>query len=105
MWRLSGVVLASILVLAMLSGCGGDGDGQEATRDPAEPTVSADDGSTLATTDAARGVSTPAPSIGEIVWATAVQPDTNAAAMVVDRFPADAPVIYGFGPNQGQPWP
>ena len=89
------VVLAAVLGLVVLSGCGGDGDGQDAARDQADSTARADEGSTAATTDGTAGeAATPAPSIGEIVWATAVQPDTNAATAVVARFPVDAPALY-----------
>ena len=104
MRRLISVALSAALALAALSGCGGNGGDQGTIPDQADLTVVPDEGATVATTGATvGGAATPAPLIGEIVWAAAIDPETNAAVTVVDRFPADAPNLFAVVSVAGLP--
>lgn len=81
-------------VLLLLAGCGG-----ARLVAPAAATPTASD----VATPIAGPLATPAPSLGEIVWSTSVDPVTNAPADAVASYRADAPRIVASMPTRGIP--
>lgn len=99
------VLLVAVLGFVGLTGCGGgDGDG-----DPIEETAATAGGQDTIADDnpgdpAADGGSTPAlPSIGQVVWASAVDPVTNAPTERVEQFSVDAGRLYAVVEVAGLP--
>jgi hypothetical protein len=82
-------------MLLLLAGCGGGT--RLVAPVAATPTASA------AATPTAAPLATPAPSLGEIIWSTSVDPVTNAPADAVAYYRADAPRIAAAMPTRGIP--
>jgi hypothetical protein len=83
-----------MIVASVLTGCvSGDDDSQ----DPAEQTAEAASGS-----DQSAPLTGP-PSVGAVVWSSAVQPETNEPVSPVESFPDTTSVLYAVFPIQRLP--
>ena len=82
--------LPVLVALLLLSACGGDSAG--------DPTGTA---AGSGPTAAASPTAVPEPTIGEIVWAVAVDPTSNAPVEAVATIPVDAATIYAAVPVAG----
>jgi hypothetical protein len=76
------------VVVAALAGCGGNDS------PPATPTATSSPDLTATAVAAAPPTPRPTPQIGQIVWATAVDPRTKAPVDVVDGFAVDDETLY-----------
>jgi hypothetical protein len=94
------VVLAAAGALLLTAGDGGgDERGPAATASAAAGSDPADDG-----IDSSGPPASPAPpSVGDVVWATQLQPETNAPVVQVERFSVDDPTIYAVVAAQRLP--
>ena len=94
--RRSWTALACALTLA-LAACGGN--------DSPSPTPTATTSPDLTATNAAESPPTPqpTPTIGQIVWATAVDPQTKEPVEIVDGFAVDDVTIYAVLPVRNLP--
>lgn len=87
----------ALLACFALTACGGDG------RQP-DPTSTPPDSSESGQTGGAELVGTPIPpTVGQIVWAAAVQPGTNEPIERVERIASDAESLYVVAPVVGLP--
>jgi hypothetical protein len=98
-------MIVAVVAALGLTGCGG-GDGDREPRDETEATA-VDQGTfpveTLVVPAVAAGSTPASPANGEIVWASAVDPATNAPTERVERFSVDAPRLYAVVDVTGLP--
>lgn len=83
-WSAALRAVAVLVIAGMgLGACGGS----SGSPTPAAPPATA-------TSPAVPPTPAPSPSLGDVVWASAIDPETREPVTPVDRFAADAPAIY-----------
>jgi hypothetical protein len=94
---------ALILALAtglVLTGCGGNGGSST----PSPSTGAASQGTELPANGVGGEPATPPPpTVGEIVWATEIEPGSNRPVAQVEHFTTDATTIFALLPVSGVP--
>jgi hypothetical protein len=87
-----------LLVLGLvLTGCGGNDDPPSSDR----ATEAASRVTEVPANDAGVESATPAPTIGQIVWATEIEPGSNRPVDRVAQYSSDTPTIFALLPVTG----
>jgi hypothetical protein len=89
-----------ILILGLvLTGCGGSDDPSA----PDRATEAASPAAEVSSGGGGNQATPPSPTIGEIVWATEIEPESNRPVAQVDRFTSDTTTIFALLPITGVP--